>query len=68
MVLGEIIFRATGQDIQTYAEQKLFSKIYINAAWWKDFVEFGQSNGNVLAYCCLDTTIRDFLQNLGIFF
>ena len=32
MVLGEIIYRATGQDIQTYAEQKLFSKIYINAA------------------------------------
>ena len=62
MVLGEIIYRATGQDIQTYAEQKLFSKIYINAAWWKDFVEFGQSNGNVLAYCCLDTTARDFAK------
>lgn len=62
MVLGEIIFRASGQDIQTYAEYNLFSKIGISATWWKDFVSQGQSNGNLLAYCCLDSTSRDFAK------
>ena len=62
MVLGEIIFRATGQDIQTYAEYNLFSKIGINANWWKDWTSNGQSNGNYLAYCCLDSTARDFAK------
>lgn len=62
MVLGEIIFRATGQDVQTYAEYNLFSKIGIDASWWRDFTSSGQSNGNYLAYCCLDSTARDFAK------
>ena len=62
MILGEIIFRATGQDIQTYAEYNLFSKIGIDASWWRDFTSSGQSNGNYLAYCCLDSTARDFAK------
>ena len=62
MVLGEIIFRATGQDIQTFAEYQLFSKINIDAFWWKDFVAAGQSNGNLLAYCCLDSNARDYAK------
>ena len=62
MVLGEIIFRATGQDIQAYAEYNLFSKIGIDASWWRDFTSSGQSNGNYLAYCCLDSTARDFAK------
>ena len=62
MVLGEIIFRATGQDIQTYAEYNLFSKIGIDGSWWRDFTSSGQSNGNYLAYCCLDSTARDFAK------
>jgi CubicO group peptidase (beta-lactamase class C family) len=62
MVLGEIIFRATGQDLQTFAEYNLFSKIGIEASWWRDFSSNGQSNGNYLAYCCLDMTARDFAK------
>ena len=54
--------RATGQDLQTYADYQLFSKIGINATWWKDFVDAGQSNGNYLAYCCLDSTARDYAK------
>ena len=61
-VLGEILFRATGQDIQTFAEYQLFSKIGINAVWWKDFIDNGQVNGNYLAYCCLDSTARDYAK------
>ena len=61
-VLGEILFRATGQDLQTYADYQLFSKIGIDAIWWKDFVDAGQSNGNYLAYCCLDSTARDYAK------
>ena len=62
MVLGEILFRSTGQDIQTYAEYNLFSKIGIDASWWRDYTSLGQSNGNYLAYCCLDSTARDFAK------
>jgi len=62
MILGEIIFRATGQDVQTFADYQLFSKININALWWKDFVPSGQSNGNLLAYCCLDSNARDYAK------
>ena len=62
MVLGEILFRTTGQDLQTYAEYNLFSKIGIDAAWWRDFTSDGQSDGNYLAYCCLDSTARDFAK------
>ena len=62
MILGEIIFRATGQDIQTFAEYQLFSKINIEAFWWKDLVIPGQSNGNLLAYCCLDSNSRDYAK------
>jgi len=62
MVLGEIIFRATGQDIQTYADYNLFSKLNIEALWWRDYESYGQSNGNYLAYCCLDSTASDFAK------
>ena len=62
MVLGEILFRSTGQDLQTFAEYNLFSKIGISAFWWRDYTNFGQSNGNYLAYCCLDSTARDFAK------
>ena len=62
MVLGEIIFRATGQDIQTYGDYNLFSKINMEAFWWRDYEPSGQSNGNYLAYCCLDSTARDFAK------
>ncbi len=62
MVLGEILFRASGMDLQTYAENKLFSRIHIDAEWWRDSSLYGQASGNYLAYCCLDSTGRDFAK------
>jgi CubicO group peptidase (beta-lactamase class C family) len=61
-VLGEIIFRATGQDPGLFAEQNLFDPLNIEADWWRDDVETGQANGNYLSYCCLDSTAQDFAK------
>ena len=61
-ILGEILFRATGKDPYTFADIYLFSKLNMTALWWRDNVEVGQSNGNYLTYCCLDSTIRDFAK------
>ena len=61
-VLGEIIFRATGQDPGLFAQQNLFEPLNIEADWWRDDVKTGQANGNYLAHCCLDSTARDFAK------
>ena len=61
-VLGEIIFRATGQDAGLFAQQNLFEPLNMAADWWRDDVETGQANGNYLTYCCLDSTARDFAK------
>ena len=61
-VLGEIIFRATGQDPGLFAQQNLFEPLNMEADWWRDDVEIGQANGNYLTYCCLDSTARDFAK------
>ena len=61
-VLGEIIFRATGKNIKTYGDEVLFSKIGMDAFWWRDNSSGGQLNGNYLAYCCIDSTPIDFIK------
>ena len=61
-VLGEILFRATGQDPGLFAQQNLFEPLFIEADWWRDDAEGGQANGNFLTYCCLDTTAQDFAK------
>ena len=61
MILGEVLYKATGQDIQRYADINLFSKIDITASWWRDNSQ-AQVDGNRLVYCCLDATPRDFAK------
>ena len=61
-VLGEILFRASGQDAGLFAQQNLFEPLNIEADWWRDGVETGQANGNYLTYCCLDMTAQDFAK------
>ena len=55
-VIGEILERATGSDLETFAEVNLFSKIGFDNYWWRD------KNDNYTAYCCLDATPRDFAK------
>ena len=55
-VLGEILQRAIGGDIETFAEINLFSKIGFDNYWWTD------KTSNQLAYCCLDAVPRDFAK------
>ena len=65
MVLGEIFYRATGQDIKSFADTYLFSKLGISSSsvdWWRDNSSGGQANGNYLSYCCVDMTARDFAK------
>ena len=54
MLLGVILERATGQDFKAFADTYLFSKLDINARWWRD------PSGNYLSYCCLDMTQAEF--------
>ena len=60
MVLGEILFRATGQDLQTYADTHLFQVAM--STQWRDNTPSAQVDGNYLAHCCLDATPRDFAK------
>jgi|TARA_B100001094_G_scaffold333391_1_gene411383 CubicO group peptidase (beta-lactamase class C family) len=62
MILGEIFYRATNQDINEFAQTNLFAKLDINAYWWRDNSTGGQNNGNYLSYCCIDMTARDFIK------
>ena len=55
-VIGEILERATGNDVETFAEINLFSKIGFDNYWWSD------KTGDNTAYCCLDATPRDFAK------
>lgn len=62
MVIGEILYRATGKDLEAYADINLFSKLGITAHWWQDNDSTDQVDGNYLAYCCLDMSPRDFAK------
>ena len=60
MLLGEIILNASGHNISEFGDRYLFSKLDMQADWWRD------SSDNYLAYCCIDTTTRDFAR-FGLF-
>ena len=62
MALAEILFQATGKDLQDYADRYLLSPLNMTALWWRDNVEVGQRAGNYLGYCCLDARPRDFAK------
>ena len=61
MLIGGILEAATGQPLADFADTYLFSKIGMSATWWTDEV------GNVMTYCCIDATSRDFAR-FGLLF
>ena len=59
-----------GQDIKTFADTYLFSKLNItsdSAQWWRDNSTGGQANGNYLILLLLDMTARDFAKDCFTF-
>ena len=55
-IVGEIIQRATGKTLYEFAYNELFSKIDMDASWWKD------AFNNYMPWCCIDATTRDFAR------
>ena len=62
MILGEILYRASGKNIYRFGQENLFNKLGITAYWWRDNATNGQDNGNYVSYAGLDMTARDFLK------
>ena len=55
-VLGEIIERASGSDLKTYADQNLFLPLGVQAYWWKD------PSGNFISYAGVDLKPDEYLR------
>lgn len=58
-VLAWVLRGATGESVTQYAQRKLWQPLGMedDAFWNLDRV-----NGNELAYCCLNTTLRDYAK------
>jgi CubicO group peptidase (beta-lactamase class C family) len=57
-----IIEKATGKDLERFAQTELFSKLGIREThWWRDSSKIPVGGRN-LAYCCLDATPRDYAK------
>lgn len=54
MVAGEVIKQATGMNAQEFLNIRVGNLIGFEGEWWTD------TQGNVLTYCCIDATARDF--------
>ena len=62
MLLGDILQKVTGKRADELLVERIFSIIGINeSTLWKD------GAGNVLPYCCLDMSARDF-SKFGLLF
>ena len=58
-LLGFIVEKATGTQLSTYAEQKIWSKINTeNNAFWS----LDKKNGDEKSFCCLYSSTRDFAR------
>ena len=62
MLLGDILQKATGQRADELLVERIFSKIGIN-----NFTLWRDGAGNVLTYCCIDMSARDY-SKFGLLF
>ena len=62
MLLGDILFQATGKKADKLFQERLLEPLGItNYRLWKD------ENGNVMTYCCVDMSARDY-SKIGLLF
>jgi len=62
MLLGEILLQVTGKKADVLLRERIFSKIGIeDATLWQD------GSGNVMTYCCIDMSARDY-SKFGLLF
>ncbi|MEO2174190.1 MAG: PQQ-binding-like beta-propeller repeat protein, partial [bacterium] len=56
MLAGEVVHVATQMQPDDYLRERIGATIGFNGEWWVD------ASGNVLTYCCLDATARNFAR------
>jgi CubicO group peptidase (beta-lactamase class C family) len=62
MIIGDILYSATGKKADILFEERILKPLNINSyKLWKD------EAGNVLAYCCVDMSARDY-SKIGLLF
>ncbi len=58
-MLARVLRAATGESVTAYAERKLWQPLGMqNAAFWN----LDRVDGNELAYCCLNASLRDYAK------
>ena len=60
MVLSKVLVNSRSEDFLKWSQDSLFLKLGMKAYWWKD--NSRPQGGNVLGYCCIDATPRDFAR------
>ena len=57
MLLGDILLQATGKKADVLLEERILDKLQVkNKTLWRD------SQQNVLTYCCIDMSARDYAR------
>ena len=62
MLLGDILFQATGKKADVLFEERILQPLSI-----KDYKLWKDENGNVMTYCCVDMSARDY-SKIGLLF
>lgn len=60
MVLSKVLVNSRSEDFLKWSQDSLFLKMGMKAYLWKD--NSRPQGGNVLGYCCIDATPRDFAR------
>ena len=62
MLIGELLYQATGRKADELLEERILNKLNIDKyTIWRD------SAGNVMSYCCIDMSARDY-SRFGLLF
>ena len=62
MLLGDILFQVTGKKADILFEERILQPLSI-----KDYKLWKDENGNVMTYCCVDMSARDY-SKIGLLF